>query len=107
VEGKRVIVVDDSVVSGITIKELSRRLKRAGALEVHFRIATPTVKTNCVYNSPAFPIRSGDFVDAEKLKEEICADPSQSLEFLPVEDLLNALKSPCPEADGFCTKCIE
>src|SRR5699024_5892055 len=49
VEGKRVILIDDSLVRGTTCKRIVRMLKEAGAKEVHVRIASPPIKNPCYY----------------------------------------------------------
>src|SRR5699024_4680017 len=49
VEGKRVIMIDDSIVRGTTSKRIVRLLKEAGATEVHVRIASPPIKYPCNY----------------------------------------------------------
>ena len=49
IEGKRLIVVDDSVVRGTTQKQLVRMLREAGAAEVHLRVTSPPVKWSCFY----------------------------------------------------------
>ena len=48
-KGKRVVVVDDSIVRGSTMKKLVVMLKKAGAKEVHLRIASPPIKFPCFY----------------------------------------------------------
>ncbi|MEL1196228.1 phosphoribosyltransferase family protein, partial [Staphylococcus epidermidis] len=49
VEGKRVVVVDDSIVRGTTSKQLVKLLREAGAKEVHMRISSPPFKFPCFY----------------------------------------------------------
>lgn len=49
VEGKRVIMIDDSIVRGTTCKRIVRMLKEAGAKEVHVRIASPSITNPCYY----------------------------------------------------------
>src|SRR3546814_12670464 len=49
VAGKRIVVVDDSIVRGTTQKQLTKMLREAGAKEVHLRITSPPVKWSCFY----------------------------------------------------------
>ena len=49
VKGKRVVMIDDSIVRGTTSKRIVRHLKDAGATEVHVRIASPAIKFPCFY----------------------------------------------------------
>lgn len=63
IRGKRLVVVDDSIVRGNTQRALIRMLREAGALEIHVRIASPPVKWPCFYGidfaSPAELIANG------------------------------------------------
>ncbi len=68
IKGKRVVLVDDSIVRGTTITQVVRMMRRAGAREVHVRVASPPVKFPCFYgiDMPTFEelVASGDsFVD--------------------------------------------
>ncbi len=49
-EGKRVVMIDDSIVRGTTSKRIVRMLREAGATEVHVRIASPPLKYPCFYD---------------------------------------------------------
>src|SRR5699024_11893458 len=49
VEGKSVVMIDDSIVRGTTSKRIVRLLKEAGAKEVHVRISSPEIKNPCLY----------------------------------------------------------
>ena len=58
VAGKRVIIIDDSIVRGTTSRRIICQLKEAGAKEVHVRIASPAIKYPCFYgvDTSTFPI---------------------------------------------------
>lgn len=90
VEGKRVIMVDDSIVRGTTCKRIVRMLKEAGATEVHVCISSPPMKNPCFYgidiSTDEELIASSNSV--EEIREIIGAD---SLTFLSVEGTLEAI----------------
>ncbi|MBO0431665.1 amidophosphoribosyltransferase [Enterococcus sp. DIV0660C] len=90
VEGKKIVMVDDSIVRGTTSRRIVRLLKEAGAKEVHVRIASPPLKYPCFYG-----------IDIQTRKELIAANHSieeirqcigaDSLEFLSEEGLITAI----------------
>ncbi|NLM76401.1 MAG: amidophosphoribosyltransferase [Clostridiaceae bacterium] len=103
VEGKRIVIIDDSIVRGTTTKKIVRMLKEAGAKEVHVRISSPPVKFPCYFGidiaTKEYLIAANNSV--EEIKEIIGAD---SIGFLSVENLLK-----CPigaPKDSFCTACL-
>ena len=90
IEGKRVVVVDDSLVRGTTSKRLIEMLRKAGAKEVHFRSASPAV-THCCFFGIATAERSellASKMSVEEMKEAIGAD---TLDFLSLENLYKSL----------------
>ncbi|MCU9614313.1 amidophosphoribosyltransferase [Caldibacillus lycopersici] len=106
VEGKRVIMVDDSIVRGTTSKRIVTMLKDAGATEVHVVISSPPIKNPCFYG-----------IDTSSYEELIAADRSveeirqiigaDSLTFLSVEGLLKAIGRQEPgETRGQCLACF-
>ncbi|MHC5216067.1 amidophosphoribosyltransferase [Enterococcus sp. LJL128] len=90
VEGKRVIMVDDSIVRGTTSRRIVQLLKEAGAKEVHVRIASPPLKYPCFYGIDIQTrkelIAANHSVD--EIREVITAD---SLSFLSEEGLIQAI----------------
>ena len=89
VKGKRVVLVDDSIVRGTTSRRIVTMLKEAGATEVHVRIASPPMTHPCFYGvdtSTRDELISAR-KDADGVREEICAD---SLAFLSPGALLRA-----------------
>jgi len=101
VRGKRVVVVDDSIVRGTTARHRVERLLEAGAKEVHMRIACPPTAHPCFFGID-FPTR-GELIAGRKSVEEIRAFlGAASLGYLSVEGLL----SPFPNASDFCTACF-
>ncbi len=89
IEGKRIVVVDDSIVRGNTQRAIVRMLREAGALEIHVRISSPPVKWPCFYGidfaSRAELIASG--LAVEEVRRSIGAD---SLGYVSLEGLIEA-----------------
>lgn len=100
VEGKRIVLIDDSIVRGTTSRRLVELLRRAGAKEVHFRVASPVVKYPCYFgiDTPHRRELIGSKSELEKIREEIGSD---SLGYLSMEGLLSALNS-----KNFCLGCF-
>ena len=102
VRGKRLIVVDDSIVRGTTTRETIALLREAGATEVHFRVSSPPYKWPCFYG-----------LDTGKRSDLLAADMSvgeikdflgvDSLAYLDLDRLITATGA-APE--GFCTACF-
>ena len=93
VNGKRVIVVDDSIVRGTTSKQIIKMLRDAGAKEVHMLIASPPFKFPCFYGID-ISTRSELFAahySVEEMRRQMGAD---SLSFLSVESLIKAINVP-------------
>jgi amidophosphoribosyltransferase len=101
IEGKRVVLIDDSIVRGTTSRRLVEILRRAGAREVHFRVASPIVKFPCYFgiDTPHRKELVGSLLDVEKIREEIGSD---SLGYLSIDGLLKSLG----EDKGFCLGCF-
>ncbi len=102
VAGKKIVMIDDSIVRGTTSANLVAMLKDAGAKEVHMRISSPLFKWPCFYGTD-IPSKN-DLIackyTVEEMRDMIGAD---SLGFLPVERLKEiAPKSKC----GFCDACF-
>ena len=104
-EGKRVIVIDDSIVRGTTSRRLVQILRRAGAKEVHFRVSSPPVKFPCYLgiDTPSKAELISSTHELEEIRQEIGAD---SLAFISLEGMISALSS-CGNGDrGFCKGCF-
>ncbi len=104
-EGKRVIVIDDSIVRGTTSRRLVQILRRAGAKEVHFRVSSPPVKFPCYLgiDTPSKNELISSTHELEEIRQEIGAD---SLAFISLEGMISALSS-CSNGDrGFCKGCF-
>ncbi|WP_270626485.1 amidophosphoribosyltransferase [Ligilactobacillus ruminis] len=93
VEGKRVAIIDDSIVRGTTSMQIVRMLKEAGAKEVHMRIASPPLKFPCFYGID-ISTRS-ELMAANHSIDEMCKMiGADSLGFLSVESLIEAIDIP-------------
>jgi len=90
IEGKSLLVIDDSIVRGTTSKRIVRILKEAGAKEVHFRVASPEIKYPCFYGIDT-PSKE-ELISHRMTKEEICEYiEADTLEYLSIEDLKNSI----------------
>lgn len=93
VRGKRVVLVDDSIVRGTTSQRIVRMLKEAGALEVHFRVSSPPIRFPCYYGIDTAARK--ELIAAQKSVEEIRAYiGADSLAFLSEEGVLRAIGAP-------------
>lgn len=100
-KGKRVVVVDDSIVRGSTMRKLVVMLRKAGAKEVHLRIASPPIQFPCFYGID-MPSRSeliASSCDVEGIREYLAVE---SLEYLTLEDLRSVVRDP----ENFCYACF-
>ncbi len=101
--GKRVIVIDDSLVRGTTSKKIINLIRAAGAKEVHMRIACPPTIGPCYYGVDT-PQKS-QLIAAQQKVEEICTFiGADSLSYLSIEGMFKALKS---ESNTFCAACFD
>ena len=88
--GRRLVVVDDSIVRGNTSRQLVRMLREAGAAEVHLRIVSPEVKWPCFYGIDT--ATQDQLISANKSVEEVCEfTGADSLAFLSLEGLISAV----------------
>lgn len=106
VKGKRVVMVDDSIVRGTTSKRIVRMLKEAGAAEVHVLITSPPMTNPCFYgidtSTPEQLIASSHSI--EEIRVAIEAD---TLTFLTPEGMVRAMQRPFDDPDGgLCMACF-
>ncbi|HZX45706.1 MAG TPA: amidophosphoribosyltransferase [Clostridia bacterium] len=101
VKGKRVVMVDDSIIRGTTSRNLVRMLKNAGAVEVHFRVSSPPVQHPCYFgiDTPTRENLVGANLSIEEIRDRIEAD---SLGYLSLEGLLESVG----ESNGYCHACF-
>ena len=101
VKGKRIVLIDDSIVRGTTSGRIVKLLREAGAKEVHMRISSPKFLHPCYYGTD---IDSEENLIAAKMgSEEICQYiGADSLGYLPVEELHRLIGN-----DGYCSACFD
>jgi amidophosphoribosyltransferase len=100
-KGKRVIVVDDSIVRGTTSRKLVRLLREAGAAEVHVRISSPPVRWPCYYGVD-IPTRR-ELIASQMSEDEIAAYLEvDSLGYLSLDGMLEA----AGEVTPMCSACF-
>lgn len=100
--GKRVVVVDDSIVRGTTTPRIVELLRKAGAREVHFRICAPPIRYPCVFGIDMATRR--ELIAAHKTVPEICRwIGADSLGYLSIEGLIASVGLP---REMFCLACF-
>lgn len=102
VEGKRVVLLDDSIVRGTTSKKIVEMLKNAGAKEVHMRITSPPVSFSCYFGIDTGSRKEliGSTMSVEDIGKMIGAD---SLGYISHAGLLESINC---EGNGLCTACF-
>ncbi|MBE6442945.1 MAG: amidophosphoribosyltransferase [Desulfovibrio desulfuricans] len=102
IEGKRICIIDDSIVRGTTMTTRVKKLRELGAREVHIRISSPPVKFPCHYGID-FSSR-GELIAAryelEDIRRRLDVD---SLHYLSIEGLLGSVRKP----DSYCMACFD
>jgi amidophosphoribosyltransferase len=88
--GKRVVVVDDSIVRGTTSRKIVKMLRAAGALEVHMRISSPPIKWPCYYGIDT-PTRAELIASSHSVDEINQYITSDTLAYLPLEAMRKAV----------------
>jgi amidophosphoribosyltransferase len=102
IRGRRLVVVDDSIVRGNTTKAIVRMLREAGARQVHVRITSPPVRWPCFYGID-MPTRA-ELVASDLLSDEVAAYlGADSLGYLSLEALTEAAAG---GPQGLCTACF-
>jgi amidophosphoribosyltransferase len=99
--GKRIVVVDDSIVRGSTMRKLVAILQKVGVKETHLRICSPPIKFPCFYGIDT-PARSELIAASKSIEETRRYLGADSLEYLTIEDLRSAVDDP----DNFCYACF-
>ena len=100
VKGKRLVVIDDSIIRGTTTRARVKSLREAGAKEIHLRISCPPTKHSCFYGID-FPTRKeliANRLSLEEIRRFISAD---TLGYLSLDGVLKAVGKP----ERYCTAC--
>ncbi len=105
-DGRVVVMVDDSIVRGTTARQLVRMVREAGAAEVHFRSASPPVRWPCFYGMD-FPSReelaANAFPSVDAIAEWLGVD---SLGYLSVEGMMDAVEEAHDDRERYCHACF-
>ncbi len=101
IEGKRLVVIDDSLVRGTTSKRIVSMLRRAGAKEIHLRIASPPVVGPCYYgiDTPSREELIANRMSLDEIRDFVGVD---SIKYLSLEGLRSCL----PSWEDFCDACF-
>lgn len=105
IDGKRVVVVDDSLVRGTTARKIIKMIRNAGAREVHMRISSPPTSFPCYYgiDTPTRKELISSSHTVEEISRYITAD---SLGYLSREGMLSAAKVPQGAPSHYCDACF-
>jgi amidophosphoribosyltransferase len=103
-EGKRVILIDDSIIRGTTSRKIVRMVRAAGAAEVHMRISCPPTISPCFYGVDTPSTR--DLIAANNSVEEIRKFiEADSLAYLSLEGVVHSCSTDEAKPIGYCTAC--
>jgi amidophosphoribosyltransferase len=112
IEGKRVVVVDDSIVRGTTSRKIVRMVRDAGAREVHVRISSPPTSWPCFYGIDT-PTREELIAARHTVEETRAFLDADSLGYLSLEGLIEAVRTvegaggrEKPGHDAYCHACF-
>lgn len=107
IEGKRIVLIDDSIVRGTTSRKIVEMMRAAGAAEVHMRISSPPTAHSCFYgiDTPSTADLLAHRMDVEKIRAFIGAD---SLAYISINGLYRALEGAGRDAASvrFCDACF-
>jgi len=101
-EGKRVILIDDSIVRGTTMRKIVKMIRNVGAKEVHLRITSPPIISPCFYGMD-FPSRKELIAATHSLEEIQTYLRVDSLAYLSVDGMMKAVQG---TPQGHCAACF-
>ncbi|SEQ82769.1 amidophosphoribosyltransferase [Virgibacillus subterraneus] len=105
VEGKRIVMIDDSIVRGTTSRRIVQMLKEAGAKEVHVRIASPSIQNPCYYGIDMSTRK--ELIAANNSIDEICEIiGAESVSYLSIDGLEKAIIKDKTLHQGICAACM-
>ena len=106
IEGKKVLIVDDSIVRGTTMRSLIRMVRGAGAKEVYVASSCPPIRHPCVYGID-MSVR-GEFVAVDRDEREIeKALGADALVYAKIPEMIHAAHVGNPEIGNFCKACMD
>lgn len=100
-KGKKVVIIEDSIVRGTTSRGRIEDLRRAGAREIHMRISCPPIKSPCFYGID-FPSKQELIASSKSVKEIADFIKVDSLEYLSLEGMLSVMK----DSQSYCDACF-
>jgi amidophosphoribosyltransferase len=103
--GKRVIVIDDSIVRGTTSRKIVKMVRDAGAREVHLRISSPPTQWPCYYGIDT-PTRRELIASSHTVDEIARYVTADSLGYLSLDGMLRAVSGPNGNPGGYCHACF-
>ena len=101
IKGKRVILIDDSIVRGTTSKKIVQMLKEAGAKEIHMKIASPPTKFPCFYGIDT-PCKEDLIANNMSLEETVAFLGVDSLQYISIDGLKKACLG-----SNYCLACFD
>lgn len=103
IKGKRVAIIDDSIVRGTTSRKIVKMIREAGAKEIHLRISSPPILYSCFYgiDTPTRNELIASTHDLEGIRKFLEAD---SVQYISIEKLLSVFSDP---KEKFCTACFD
>jgi amidophosphoribosyltransferase len=107
VRGKKVVLVDDSVVRGNTMTRLVQMMRKAGAAEVHIRSASPQIKHGCFYGVD-FSGSESELVAVGRTVADIAAFVgADSIGYVDQKEMIDIASRLSGRKNGFCTACFD
>lgn len=107
IDGKRVVIVDDSIVRGTTSRKIVKMLQNVGAKEIHMRISSPPMKFSCYYgvDTPNDGELIANSLSVEEINKYITSD---TLGYLSLKGILEAVERSNANTSGsnFCNACF-
>jgi len=107
IEGKKILLVDDSIVRGTTTREVVRMVRDAGAKAVYLAVSAPPIKYPCVYGvdmQTRHEFIARRLKSSEKIAEALGAD---ALVYMTIEKMVKAVKGPTKRIHAFCMACMD
>jgi len=101
--GKRVVVIDDSIVRGTTSRKIVKMIRDAGATEVHLRISSPPILFSCFYGIDT-PTKSELLASKHDIKGITNFLQADSVQYIGIEKLLSVFKD---QSENYCTACFD